>query len=294
MTMNILEYPKFFRPLISVFLCIASIFLSLAGRPTIPHGRQLDMSKFELAWSDEFDGDKLDLTKWDGHYYSDGDTIIRRGSYWNNSLATVSDGSLHIATKYYPDGLNGNGKPGWYTSGIDTSRSYEQQYGYFECRCILPKGTGLWSAFWMFCSGVGKLDHDGELGAEIDIYESPYYHLGGVDGSSVASNIHINGYGEEHRTKSVCHSRVTANNPYEEFNTYGLEWNEKEYIFYINGVEAGRTRFGVSEVPEWMILSVEVDGANGEPADGWSGAAVDAENPPTDFVVDYVRAYQYK
>lgn len=294
MTMNILEYPKFIRPLISIFLCIASLFLSLAGRPTIPHGRQLDMSKFELAWSDEFDGDKLDLTKWDGHYYSDGDTIIRRGSYWNNSLATVSDGSLRIATRYYPEGLNGNGKPGWYTSGIDTSRSYEQQYGYFECRCILPKGTGLWSAFWMFCSGVGKLDHDGELGAEIDIYESPYYHLGGVDGSSVASNIHINGYGEEHRTKSVCHSRVTANNPYEEFNTYGLEWNEKEYIFYINGVEAGRTRFGVSEVPEWMILSVEVDGANGEPADGWSGAAVDTANPPTDFVVDYVRAYQYK
>lgn len=294
MTMNILEYPKFIRPLISIFLCIASLFLSLAGRPTIPHGRQLDMSKFELAWSDEFDGDKLDLTKWDGHYYSDGDTIIRRGSYWNNSLATVSDGSLRIATRYYPEGLNGNGKPGWYTSGIDTSRSYEQQYGYFECRCILPKGTGLWSAFWMFCSGVGKLDHDGELGAEIDIYESPYYHLEGVDGNSVASNIHINGYGEEHRTKSVCHSRVTANNPYEEFNTYGLEWNEKEYIFYINGVEAGRTRFGVSEVPEWMILSVEVDGANGEPADGWSGAAVDAENPPTDFVVDYVRAYQYK
>lgn len=292
--MNILEYPRLIRPLISIFLCIASLFLSLAGRPTIPHGRQLDMSKFELAWSDEFDGDELDKTKWDGHFYSDGDTIIRRGSYWNNSLATVSDGCLRIATRYYPEGLNGNGKPGWYTSGIDTSRSYEQQYGYFECRCILPKGTGLWSAFWMFCSGVGKLDHDGELGAEIDIYESPYYHLGGVDGSSVASNIHINGYGEEHRTKSVCHSRVTANNPYEEFNTYGLEWNEKEYIFYINGVEAGRTRFGVSEVPEWMILSVEVDGANAVPADGWSGAAVDAENPPTDFVVDYVRAYQYK
>ena len=145
----------------------------------------------------------------------------------------------------------------------------------------------------MFCSGVGKLDHDGGW-VQIDIYESPYYHLEGVDGNSVASNIHINGYGEEHRTKSVCHSRVTANNPYEEFNTYGLEWNEKGYIFYINGVEAGRTRFGVSEVPEWMILSVEVDGANGEPADGWSGAAVDAENPPTDFVVDYVRAYQYK
>lgn len=293
--MNILEYPKFIRPIVSVVLCIVSLFLSWADRPTIPHGKTINMDKFELTWEDDFDGDKLDLGKWDGHFYSDGDTIVRRGSYWNNDLATVSDGNLHIATKYYPDGLNGNGKPGWYTAGIDTSRSFEQQYGYFECRCILPKGTGMWSAFWMFCGGVGKLDHDGELGAEIDIYESPYYCLDGKDGKSVSSAIHINGYGDQHRSKSVGHARVTANDPYEEYNTYGLEWNENEYIFYINGVEAYRTDFGVSKVPEWMILSVEVDGANAEPADGWSGNAVDKNpEPPTDFIVDYVRVYQYK
>lgn len=137
--MNILEYPRLIRPLISVFLCIASIFLSLAGRPTIPHGRELDMSKFELTWSDEFDGDKLDLTKWDGHYYSDGDTIIRRGSYWNNSLATVSDGSLHIATKYYPDGLNGNGKPGWYTSGMTRAAAMSSSTATLSAAASCPR-----------------------------------------------------------------------------------------------------------------------------------------------------------
>ena len=236
------------------------------------------------------------MGKWDGHFFRRGDTVIRRGSYWNTDLAFVRDGCLHIATKYYPQGINGNGKPGWYTCGLDTSHSFEQKYGYFETRCILPKGTGQWSAFWMFCGGVSELNHDGEKGAEIDIYESPYYaEQDEAQRNTVTSNIHINGYGEEHRSENVCRAPVTANNPYEEFNTYGLEWNEKEYIFYINGAETGRTSFGVSRVPEWLILSVEVDGENAVPKDGWSGKAVDSEgNALTDFIVDYVRVYTAK
>lgn len=65
---------------------------------------------------------------------------------------------------------------------------------------------------------------------------------------------------------SVLNAKVflIKNNPYEEFNTYGLEWNEDEYIFYINGVETFRTSFGgVSQNPEYVILSVEMRGENG-------------------------------
>lgn len=44
-----------------------------------------------------------------------------------------------------------------------------------------------------------------------------------------------------------------------------------------------------------MLLSVEVDGVKGKPADGWSGIITkNKENAmPSDFVID-VRAYQYK
>ena len=294
--MNILSYPKFIRPVISFFLCIISIFLSLGDKPIIPHGKEINMSKFELTWADEFDGDNLDLSKWGAHCFNNGETAVRRGGYWDLKLATVADGNLHIATKFYPEGLDGNGKPGWYTCGIDTKKAFEQKHGYFEVRCILPKGVGQWSAFWMLCDSMSLTENGGKDGAEIDIFESCFYSKEGVARNSVSSNIHINGYGDAHEAENVCDALVTANNPYEEFNTYGLEWNEDGYIFYINGVETGRSSFGgVSEVPEWLILSVEVDGADGVPADGWSGPSIENNTEPlTDFVVDYVRAYQYK
>ena len=53
----------------------------------------------------------------------------------------------------------------------------------------------------------------------------------------------------------------TDNNPYEEFNTYALEWSDDEYIIYVNGIEAGRSDFGgISQDEEWLLLSVEVGG----------------------------------
>lgn len=293
--MNILLYPKFIRPLIAIILGIISLFLSNDGRPTIPHGELVDMSKFELTWADEFDGESLDLSKWNGNGYANGSTVLRRGGYWNNELATVEDGSLHIATKYFSDGINGNGKPGWYTCGISTSNGFRQQYGYFECRCILPKGTGQWAAFWLNCEGMTDTQSNGAKGAEIDIFESAYYHLDGQDKNSVTSKLHINGYGTELKSQEVSFARVVGNDPYEEYNTYGVEWNENGYIFYINGVETGRSDFGISKAPEYLILSVEVGGNNAQPETNWAGAAIDTNTDElTDFIVDYVRVYQYK
>ena len=83
---------------------------------------------------------------------------------------------------------------------------------------------------------------------------------------------------------------LIKNNPYEEFNTYALEWNESEYIFYINGKETFRTSYGgVSQNEEYLILSVEMKGENGIPSQRENAPAED-----TQFIVDYVKVYQYK
>ena len=78
-------------------------------------------------------------------------------------------------------------------------------------------------------------------------------------------------------------------------------WTKDEYVFYINGKETWRTKFGVSQVPEFLWLSVEIAG-KGDSADPenagneftWAGDI--RNNPdstmPADFVVDYVRVYQ--
>lgn len=286
---------KFAKAFISLGLAIASLFCSIFGLPTYPHGKTVDMDKFELVWSDEFD--TFDAERWEpsSTWMADSTgSTVRNGGYWNPKMCTIEDGMLHIATKYYPDGFEDNGKPGWYSAGIDTHTSYLQNYGYFECRCILPKGNGLWSAFWIYSGDEANIGNGGVDGAEIDIFESAYYST--KYPNSVSSAIHYDGYGEEHRQKLVCHSRITANNPYEEFNTYGVEWNEDGYTFYINGVKAGKTDFGgASQMKEWLLLSVEVGGKNAVPGESWAGQSIETNTEaPTDFIVDYVRAYQYK
>lgn len=211
-------------------------------------------------------------------------------------MATVFDGNLHIQTKYYDNGYKG-GKRGWYTCGICTDGLFDQTYGYFELRCILPKGTGSWSAFWMMPHNMNDtIGNGGVDGAEIDIMETTGYQYKLSDNVNVVSStIHYDAYGSEHKKKTVCTPFIESKDPYEEYNTYGVEWNEKKYVFYINGVETGRTDFGgTSQVPEYMILTSQFNGIKGFPLNGRVGDALTFDSEaPTDFVIDYVRVYQY-
>lgn len=274
---------------VSLLTTVVMWLLSLLSVPMYPSGEEVDMDKFTLTFADEFDGE-LDRSVWSGHYQYGDKTEDRKGSFWNQNLAYTENGNLVIPVVYLQDGMGGEGA-GWYTAGIDTDEDspngFSQQFGYFECRCILPEGADVWSAFWLMNDGVYNVDSSGKDGTEIDIFESDRY--GDFPNNSVTSNLHFDGYGDAHQ-KMGAKPFLLENNPYEEYNTYGLEWNEDEYIFYINGVETFRTSFGgVSQNPEYLILSVEMRGENGIPAQ--------RENAPADgtqFVVDYVRVYQYK
>ena len=282
------------KPLLRLMAILTAMFQLLGlvffDTPVTPFGPALDLDKFELVWADEFDGDEVNLDKWSGHYTYGDTASVRRGGYFQRDMSFIRDGNLVIRTDYKTQGLGG-GDPGYYSYGMDTGDSYEQLYGYFECRCILPKGVDLWAAFWMINDGTFNEDGDGADGAEIDIFESPNWGKDKIQ-DTVTQCIHINGYGDAHR--SEYQGAFYVNNPYEEYNTYGLEWNKDEYIFYINGIESARTGFGVSQNPEIMILSVEVNGTveNGIPIP--SEAIKNNTTYPADYVVDYVRAYQYK
>lgn len=282
--MNI--FTRIFAGILSVIsmLCIA------LDIPFYAVGDEADMSKFTLTFNEEFDSE-LDRSVWSGHYTYGETSEVRKGSYWNRNLAQTKDGNLIIPVTYLSEGMGGKGA-GWYSAGIDTDsdapNGFSQKYGYFECRCILPKGVGIWSAFWMMNEGVYQENGTGTDGTEIDIMESPYY--GEFLENAVSANLHFDGYGEAHQQWRAKKSLLRGN-PYEEFNTYAIEWNENEYIFYINGKESYRTDFGgVSQEPEYLILSVEMSGENAIPAD-----RVDVPNngEGCEFIVDYVRAYQY-
>lgn len=294
------------RALVALLMILSPALPNQIGLPAPASGQKLDLdSRFVLIWSDEFNGDSLDRTKWQPEWW----VTERKGGYWHEDMISVSDGSLTITTAYFKEPLKNKHldiwqgimdfdeyKEGWYTACITTQGIKEFKYGYYEISCILPKSTGMWSAFWMMNDSVINEDGSGKDGTEVDIFESMFYkdEIWGY-GDCVQTGIIYDGYGEAKQSAEL--GKYYANNPYEEYNTYGVEWNENEYIFYINGIETCRTSAGgVSQNPEWLLVSCEIAGKNGIADADRHGTGKMNMNPgdTAEFIVDYVRVYQYK
>ena len=261
-----------------VMVIFELLSMLILGTPLTPRGEELDLTGYELVFEDEFEGDELDLSVWD--HRGEGS---RRGGANSRSQVDVRDGNLVITGEYLEDGAYG---AGWYTAAIKLKERYKQ--GYFEIKCKVNKSQGYWSAFWIQADGpyTASISKGGVGGAELDIFESAYDDTLGI--YHVTHAIHCAGVdGVQEGFQSCNLGGFYANDPTEEYNTYGLKWTEDEYIFYINGVESIRSTFGngVSEVPEDVIVSLEIpeiDTLN----------ELDKDTFKTEFVVDYVRIYQ--
>ena len=119
----------------------------------------------EMIWSDEFNDNSLDSDKWEAQT-GDG-TAYGLPAGWGNSEfqlykeenATVADGKLTITAKregntYTSARLRTKGK----TGGDIT-------YGRFEASIKLPKGQGVWPAFWLLHTDAvyGQWPASGEI-----------------------------------------------------------------------------------------------------------------------------------
>lgn len=243
-----------------------------------PLGQELNLDGYNLVFCEEFDGDELNTDIW--NYRASGS---RRYGYNSQSQVEVKDGNLIINGEYRENGEFG---PGWYVGMINLKQYYCK--GYFEIRCICNKGADFWSAFWF--QADHPYDHEiskgGIGGAELDIFENNNSTDNIFKRNCVTQTVHCNGFDDDvENIDSQTIGRFKGKNIYDEYNTYGLEWTDDEYIFYINGVETGRTSWaaGVSEVPEMLIVSLEIPDYVSYAAD--SGFT-------TQFTVDYVKIWQ--
>jgi beta-glucanase (GH16 family) len=228
-----------------------------AWLPPAPEGK-----RWQLIWHDEFEGDRLDETKWNRL----GDWK-RRDGYWVQDDAYLNGkGSLVLRTRRDGDRFT--------CGAINTRGKFEHAFGYFEARCQMPKQPGHWSAFWLMAAGVNTVGNEGRDGTEIDIVEMPWR-----DGRLTA-NLHWDGYGPAHKSDG---RKFTVAGVTEGFHTYGLLWLPAEYVFYVDGQEVWRSRAGgVSQVPEFIKLTDEIG--------TWAGDIRQAKLPDY-FEVDYVRVY---
>ncbi len=215
---------------------------------------------WKLVWHDEFDGDRLDESKWDVP------NNRRRDGWWSPKAVSVNDGHLAIST--LKDGDR------YLDACVRTRGKFEHAHGYYVARIKLQEQPGHWSAFWLYNSSVGKIGDQGRDGTEIDIMEKPWLD------DRVTQNLHWDGYGEHHQHKGTT---VTVPGIMEGWHTFALWWKPDEYVFYIDGKETWRTDAGgVCQVPLYIKLSDEIG--------KWAGDITKVKLPDR-FLVDYVRVY---
>lgn len=223
--------------------------------------------EYELTFEDDFEGDRLDQTKWHLAPEWQRQDI---GGYWRDSMTEVKDSNLVLWANIDDDGTPISG-------AIRSKGIFEQAFGYFECRMKFHKTTGFWGAFWMMCGDVCKEDGSAESGVEIDIIESGYRNKGAVNHA-----LHWDGYGDAHKQLAQI---IPDEGQYDgKYHTYALQWTKDAYIFFIDGKETWRTsECGICDKPGYLKVTTEFG--------TWATPIVESELPDC-VKVDYVRVYK--
>ncbi len=221
--------------------------------------------RWDLVWSDEFDGTNVDETKWN---------IVegKRNDVIRSRKAVSLDGQGHLIMSIFKEGSKS------YDGWVDTKGKFEHRFGYYTARIKLQTSTGHWSAFWLQTPATTNVDGSGRDGSEIDIMEKP--------GLSEVVNhaIHWDGYGKDHKSEGVRSVNPGVTNGW---HTFSLWWTDKVYVFYVDDYEVWRTQAGgVCQVPAELRLTDEASAKEGN----WAGSVLTASLPDA-WYVDYVRVF---
>ena len=252
---------------------------------------------YELIWSDEFDGESLDMDNWTpeigGHGWGNNELQFYTGRKEN---VQVRDGSLIMrAVKEDYEGSPVT------SARLVTLGKFEFKYGYVVASIKLPKtAEGLWPAFWMMGNDIRKIGWPNC--GEIDILEMG--HSNGINNGT--SEQFLNG---------ACHWGVPHHqyyaheitNPYSvqdgEFHTFTCIWDEEYVRNYIDleknpsvepYFEMKIEDFGDNEFRKdnFILLNLAV---GGNFPGIWDINQITALNDgPAEMEIDYVRVFQKK
>ncbi|HCE42187.1 MAG TPA: hypothetical protein DET40_01395 [Lentisphaeria bacterium] len=270
-------------------ILVLSVLFVLSGCSSIQTPGSANIPQddgWELVWSDDFSGDKIDSSKWEVMQYNRKQNPDGPDGWWLKEDAYLDGkGELVLRCRKIDNGNSDKDPFDYSTGAIRSKGKFEQKFGKFEIKCKLPAQTGWWVAFWLMSQSVGKVGNEGEDGTEIDIFE------GFGKSTKINHALHWDGYGKEHKSKG---NKVIVPGIDEGYHVYSLEWNEKEYIFFIDGKESWRSNAGgVSKVPAYVKVTAELSTEKWAIGDNWAGNPEKALYPDY-FQVDYVKVYRKK
>ncbi len=241
--------------------------------------------KWRLEWSDEFKGNKLDLKNWTRQilpkpYNEEWQQYFDRkeNSYVENGnlvLKAIHTSKVHGDKQYTSARLHTGGKKSF-------------KYGKIAARIQLPSGMGIWPAFWMLGANIDEIGGKTPWpqSGEVDILELYGYK----DDAVVEANIHYDAKG--HRMMGAQSYKLEKGIFADNFHVFELEWNEKEFVWYVDGKAYCRADITDKNKEEfhkefYILLNIAVGGK-------WAGRP-DATTPfPAYMYVDWVRIYNKK
>ncbi|WP_275006137.1 family 16 glycosylhydrolase [Promicromonospora iranensis] len=266
----------------------ASLVTSAAAAPKAPdrgaapdaEAAQAAAQAAALTWSDEFNGAAGSAPNGANWNFETG-----AGGWGNNELQNYTSSRNNSA-------LDGNGNlvitarqegSGYTSARLTTKGKVQPQYGRLEARIKIPRGQGIWPAFWMLGGQFPGTPWPNS--GEIDIMENI-----GREPNRVHGTLHGPGYsGANPVTGSYAHPQNWSFA--DDFHTFAIDWSPNSITWLVDGnayqtftpANTGSNPW-VFNQPFFFILNVAVGG-------NWPGYPDGSTQFPQQMVVDYVRVY---
>ncbi len=252
--------------------------------------------QWQLVWSDEFNyNGKPDSTKW---RHEIGFKRNQEKQYYTDKLTNsrVEEGHLILEShkeKISNEAFEGTEVKNWrhnqpfaeYTAASLTTKGLaEWTYGRIDISAKLPKGVGLWPAFWMIGENYDEVGWP-ECG-EIDIME----HVG-FEPDSIFGTIHTKAY--NHMKGTQKGKKTYVDKPYDTFHTYSLVWTPEYMNFLLDGKVYNSIENENKTTHEWPFdqdFHLKINVAIGGMLGGQKG--IDDDSFPNKMIIDYVRVFK--
>ena len=273
-------------------------------------------SGWQLVWSDEFDGAKLDRSKWgfDVDCWGGGNderqcytsskrnAAIEHGKLVITALHQRSEGPALPKQQRAQSGLaNATTTREFSSARLTTTGKAAWRYGKIEVRARLPQGQGVWPAIWM-------LPENSRYGAwaasgEIDILEAvnlgvPCASCVNLREDTILGTLH---FGAKWPHNTFASTEVHAPAVLEGFHTFGLEWGPDQITWLLDG-----RVYATRQAREWSTTGSSAPGApfdqpfhliinlaiGGKLAEGRGLRGVALGGYPKRFVIDWVHVWQ--
>ena len=280
-----------------------------------------DDKPWVLVFEDNFDGNSLDLSKWEARTGVPRDFNFNHQKAWHLSEnLEVSDGTLKIISKKPATPHIETWITNWnphttktdtfeYTTGeLKTNQKFS--YGKYEARIKIPKGKGFWPAYWLIGRGANNEYN------EIDIFE--FWSADGTKykPSNLSKIHHITTFYDYQNNGSTngCQTKYKGIDFSQDFHIFTLIWEEDKMEWYVDGVlkrmnsryitkskrPAGceiqaNTEYienkSFPKDPMSIVLNVAIESGNAKRKAGY--VAPDNTTPfPSQMEVDWVRYYK--